>query len=113
MLFFVNDYGEGAHPKILQRLSETNFEHLSGYGTDPYTESARKKILSACHAPDGQVFLLVGGTQTNEFLSSPTLHSDEWYLRSKYSHHRSRCLLFQGVEEGPGWSHLYQVPLGP
>ena len=33
MLFFVNDYCEGAHPAILQKLLETNMEKLSGYGT--------------------------------------------------------------------------------
>lgn len=86
MLFFVNDYGEGAHPKILQRLSETNFEHLSGYGTDPYTESARKKILSACHAPDGQVFLLVGGTQTNETVISAYLRTYEGVVACETGH---------------------------
>ena len=31
MLFFVNDYCEGAHPAILQKLLETNMEKLSGY----------------------------------------------------------------------------------
>ena len=34
MLYFVNDYCEGAHPAILQKLLETNMEKLSGYGTD-------------------------------------------------------------------------------
>ena len=44
MLDFVNDYSEGAHEKILQRLLETNMEKLSGYGTDQYCESAKQKI---------------------------------------------------------------------
>ena len=44
MLFFENDYCEGAHPAILQRLLETNMEKLPGYGTDRYCESAREKI---------------------------------------------------------------------
>ena len=35
MLYFENDYCEGAHPAILQKLTETNFEKVSGYGTDP------------------------------------------------------------------------------
>ena len=33
MLYFENDYCEGAHPAILQKLTETNFEKVSGYGT--------------------------------------------------------------------------------
>ena len=48
MLYFENDYCEGAHPAILQKLTETNFEKVSGYGTDPYCASAREKIRAAC-----------------------------------------------------------------
>ena len=50
MLYFENDYCEGAHPAILQKLTETNFEKVSGYGTDPYCASAREKIRAACKA---------------------------------------------------------------
>ena len=45
MLFFVNDYCEGAHPAILQKLLETNMEKLSGYGTDKYCDSARRRSV--------------------------------------------------------------------
>ena len=44
MLSFESDYTEGAHEKILERLIETNYESLSGYGSDPYCESAKRKI---------------------------------------------------------------------
>ncbi len=77
MLFFVNDYGEGAHEAILARLAETNREHLPGYGSDHYAKSAREKILAAAGCPDGDVFFLVGGTQTNETILSAYLHSWE------------------------------------
>ena len=30
LLYFENDYSEGAHPKIMERLLETNLEPLSG-----------------------------------------------------------------------------------
>ena len=45
MLYFENDYSEGAHPKLLQRLMDTNMEHLSGYGSDTYTLSAKEKKM--------------------------------------------------------------------
>lgn len=64
-LYFASDYMEGAHPSILQRLTETNMEHSPGYGMDSYSESARQKIREACSAPDANVFFLTGGTQTN------------------------------------------------
>ena len=44
MIRFECDYLEGAHPRILKRLEETNFEQTSGYGTDPYCACAREKI---------------------------------------------------------------------
>ena len=55
MLYFENDYCEGAHPAILQKLAETNFEKVPGYGTDPYCASAKAKICAACGCPDADV----------------------------------------------------------
>lgn len=52
MLSFANDYQEGAHEKILQRLIETNLEPVSGYGNDPYCERAKEKIRTACECPE-------------------------------------------------------------
>jgi threonine aldolase len=66
MLNFVNDYSEGAHPSILRRITETNMEQLPGYGGDQYTASAKERIRRACACPKADVWLLVGGTQTNQ-----------------------------------------------
>ena len=44
MLYFENDYSEGAHPKILEALTKTNYESLSGYGSDEYCEKAKEKM---------------------------------------------------------------------
>ena len=65
MIRLACDYQEGCHPKILERLVQTNLESTPGYGTDEYCQSAKEKIKAACCAPDSEVFLLVGGTQTN------------------------------------------------
>ena len=62
---FETDYQEGAHPRILERLSLTNYEQTSGYGVDPHTERAKELIRSALGRPDAEVFFLVGGTQAN------------------------------------------------
>ncbi|MBQ3424542.1 MAG: aminotransferase class V-fold PLP-dependent enzyme [Clostridia bacterium] len=64
-LFFASDYMEGAHPAILDRLTQTNLEKTSGYGGDEYSEAAREKIRAACRAPEAEVFFLAGGTQAN------------------------------------------------
>lgn len=65
MLSFNSDYLEGAHPKILERLVQTNMLKTPGYGTDDICESAREKIRAACEAPDAEIHFLSGGTQTN------------------------------------------------
>ena len=87
MILFRCDYAEGAHPEILRRLSETNFEQLDGYGCDPYTESARRKILEACGNPEGgEVYLLVGGTQTNATVIAALLRDYEGAVAVQTAH---------------------------
>ena len=65
MILFNSDYTEGAHPRILERLMETNMEQTTGYGEDEYCEAARTAIRKVCAAPEADVHFLVGGTQTN------------------------------------------------
>ena len=68
MLSFENDYSHGAHPKVMDALVASNLEPLSGYGSDPYTQRAAQKIALACGAPEARVYLLTGGTQTNQLV---------------------------------------------
>ena len=71
MIRFNSYYLEGAHPRILERLAETNLEQTPGYGEDAHCESARAIIRRLCDAPEADVHFLVGGTQTNfTFLSA-------------------------------------------
>jgi len=86
MLSFECDYTAGAHPKILARLAETNFEPLPGYGSDKYCESAREKIKLACGLPGADVHLLVGGTQTNSIVISSLLHPCEGVISAATGH---------------------------
>ena len=65
MIRFNCDYLEGAHPRILEKLVETNFVQTPGYGEDEYCERAREIIKKKCGTPDAYVQFLVGGTQTN------------------------------------------------
>lgn len=65
MIMFQNDYAEGAHPAILQKLIDTNMQQSVGYGEDPYCEEARARIRQAIGKQDADVHFLVGGTQTN------------------------------------------------
>lgn len=65
MIMFQNDYVEGAHPAVLQKLIDTNMEQSVGYGEDPYCEEARARIRKAVGREDVDIHFLVGGTQTN------------------------------------------------
>ena len=86
MLYFENDYSEGAHEDVLKRLIETNMEQLPGYGTDRYTLSAKEKICAACGCPDAEVYLLTGGTQTNQIVISSMLDSHEGVIAAETGH---------------------------
>ena len=86
MLFFENDYGYGAHPKILEHLAQTNMEPVSGYGNDKFTASAAEKIKKAADCPDGQVYFLTGGTQTNMVVIDTMLRPYEGVVASSCGH---------------------------
>ena len=38
MYSFRNDYSEGAHPRVLQALVDTNLTQTCGYGVDPKSD---------------------------------------------------------------------------
>lgn len=86
MLSFESDYIEGAHPRILERLMETNMEQLPGYGADRYCESAKEKIRQACQCAEAEVYFLVGGTQTNQTVISTVLRPYEGVISAATGH---------------------------
>ena len=86
MIRFENDYGEGAHPAILQRLLETNEEQAPGYGGDLFCERARELIKDACGAPDADVHFMVGGTQANKTVIASILRPHQGVLSPETGH---------------------------
>ncbi|GHV35496.1 amino acid lyase [Synergistales bacterium] len=88
MYSFKNDYAEGAHPRILQALSDTNLEQSEGYGCDEHSLAAVqliKKRLGA-DADKADVHLLCGGTQTNLTAISAFLRPHEAAIGTNMSH---------------------------
>lgn len=73
MIQFQCDYNEGAHPRILERMLQTNFEQTVGYGEDHYCASAAELIRKACGREDADIHFLVGGTQANATVISSVL----------------------------------------
>lgn len=86
MLAFQCDYTHGAHEEILRRLGETNREPLPGYGEDRYCTAAKEKIKAACGCPEAEVFLLTGGTQTNQVVIDAMLASYQGVISAGTGH---------------------------
>lgn len=86
MYSFRNDYSEGAHPRVLQALMETNLAQTVGYGADPYCASAAETIRTLCGAPTAEVHFLVGGTQTNLLAIASLLQPYEAVIAAHTAH---------------------------
>ena len=86
MTSFESDYNNGTLPEILRRLTATNQDKTTGYGFDPYCESAREKIRLACGKPEADVYFLLGGTQTNATVIDSLLIGCEGVLTVESGH---------------------------
>lgn len=86
MLSFENDYLEGAHEKVLNRLVETNRVQAAGYGFDHFTEQAIQQIKNRINCPEATVRFLVGGTQTNQVVINSVLESYEGVISADTGH---------------------------
>ena len=86
MIYFNSDYLEGAHPRIMELMSETNMVQTTGYGEDEYCDRARKLIKEACRTPDALVQFLVGGTQANMTVISAALRPHQGVLCAATGH---------------------------
>lgn len=86
MILFNSDYLEGAHPRIMQRLMETNMTQTVGYGEDEFCAQARKTIRKLCKASKADVHFLVGGTQTNFTLLCAALKPYQGVISANTGH---------------------------
>lgn len=65
MYRFVNDYSEGAHPRILEMMLKSNLEQNMGYGEDTHTANAKTYIKRHLKNESVDIHFIPGGTQTN------------------------------------------------
>ncbi|MBD1424251.1 threonine aldolase family protein [Sphingobacterium arenae] len=86
MYSFKNDYAEGAHPHILQKLIETNLVQQSGYGEDAYSIKAKEILKQKIDNPDAIIYFVSGGTQTNLIVISSLLRPHEAVISAKTGH---------------------------
>lgn len=86
MYSFNNDYSEGAHPRILQALVESNLQQEIGYGQDSFTNKAVEVLKEKMKSDEVDVHLLVGGTQTNLIAISAFLRPHEAAIAASTGH---------------------------
>ncbi len=86
MYSFRNDYSEGAHPRLLNALIESNLEQAEGYGDDCYTRKAVDLLKERIGRNDIDIHLLSGGTQTNLIAISAFLRPHEAVISASTGH---------------------------
>lgn len=86
MYSFKNDYSEGAHPRILNALIESNLEQTEGYGEDHYTREVTELLKQKIKKDDIDIHLFPGGTQTNLTAISAFLRSHEAVIAANTGH---------------------------
>ncbi len=86
MLYFMNDYSEGAHEKVLNALIKTNMEQHVGYGVDDITNEAIALIKKRINKPDADVHFLITGTQTNTIAIAHFLRPYEAVIATDLGH---------------------------
>ncbi len=70
MYSFASDYSEGACPKVLSALIQTNNTQTEGYGTDIFSSTAVKVIRKLLEHDDVDVHFITGGTACNLLAAS-------------------------------------------
>lgn len=86
MYSFMNDYSEGAHPRILHALIETNMVQAKGYGEDMFTQEAITLIKDKINNPNSDIHFFSGGTQTNLTVISAFLRPHEAAVAATTGH---------------------------
>lgn len=86
MIRFNCDYSEGAHPRVLEKLVETNLIQTPGYGEDAYCKTAADMIRTKCGRDDAQVHFMVGGTQANLTVLSAALRPHQGVIACDSGH---------------------------
>lgn len=86
MYSFINDYSEGAHPRILDALYKLNLEQNIGYGEDDYSIRAKEALKNHIKNNEVDIHFIPGGTQTNLLVISSFLRPHECVISVETGH---------------------------
>ncbi|MDR1644919.1 MAG: threonine aldolase [Tannerellaceae bacterium] len=85
MRSFASDNNSGVHPSIMDAIVEVNRDHTVGYGDDPYTRAAEKK-LKEVFGPSADPFLVFNGTGANSVALQAVTRSYHTILCTQTAH---------------------------
>jgi threonine aldolase len=83
---FFNDYSEGAHPKLLDLMVNTNLHQEDGYGNDSLSRQAEELLKQAVKNPQAAVHFVTGGTQANLIVLASLLKPYESVIAASTAH---------------------------
>ena len=86
MYNFKNDYSEGAHPSILNKLLETNLAQQLGYGEDEYSIQAIKLLKQKIDNSDASIYFVSAGPESNLVVIETLLQLHEAVISAKTGH---------------------------
>lgn len=86
MINLKSDYVGIAHPKILQKMNELQFNTYEGYGLDQISIDAEVAIKKEINSPNSKVYFLTGGTITNKVFISHVLKPYEAVISTDCGH---------------------------
>jgi threonine aldolase len=83
---FYNDYSEGAHPRLLELLAQTNTVQEDGYGNDSLSQQAVALLKGHLQNPAAAVHFIPGGTQANLIAIASILKPYESVIAANTGH---------------------------
>lgn len=86
MISFMNDYSEGAHPRVLELLMRSNLEQNTGYGEDVHSDRAKEYIKKKLMRDDVDIHFIPAGTQTNLLVISSFLRPHHCVIAASTGH---------------------------
>lgn len=83
---FLDDYSEGAHPRVLELLATSNLMQEAGYGEDALSMRAVALLRDATGNGDAAVHFVSGGTQANLIALASMLKPFESVIAAATAH---------------------------
>jgi len=86
MIDFRNDYSQGAHPKVLDKLGRINMDQNPGYGQDEHCRAALQWVRQTVGMQRAALHFVSGGTQANLTVIAALLRPHQGVIAADTGH---------------------------